>query len=76
MHQKITSDEGKKSYTIGSIMIFMHFEEFFPPPLSLSFKKKKKKKFSIQYVSEKYITLLQPKLQYWIWQEFQNDGRW
>ena len=48
-------------------MIFMHFEEFFPPPslsLSLSFKKKKKKKFSIQYVSEKYITLLQPKLQY------------
>ena len=63
MHQKITSDEGKKSYTRGSIMIFMHFEEFFPPPLSL-FQEEEEKKFSIQYVSEKHITLLQPKLQY------------
>ena len=43
MHQKITSDEGKKSYTIGSIMIFMHFEEFFPPPLSLFQEEEEKK---------------------------------
>ena len=42
-------------------MIFMHFEGFFLP---LSHFQEEEKKLSIQYVSEKHITLLQPKLQY------------